>query len=235
MKEKIKKNLEKYPLIYHFVRKFYWKIQTLRARIFGTKLIEKEWINHLPGNFDQIFHPHRKFLIERISLFNPQSVLEIGCGWGPNLFLLAEKFPQIKITGIDINPGSIKLGKEIFKNKEIKNIELKHCKMDALVQFLDKSFDIVLTDASLMCIGPDRIREIIKEIFRVAKKAIILVEWHIKNKEEYDAHVGVWRRDYISLLEEIIPEAEINLTKITPEMWPDENWQKFGYIIEVRL
>jgi len=66
MKQKIKKILEKYPLAYHFIQKFYWKIQALRAKIFGTKLIEREWITHSPGNLDQIYHPHRKFLIEKI-------------------------------------------------------------------------------------------------------------------------------------------------------------------------
>jgi hypothetical protein len=72
-------------------------------------------------------------------------------------------------------------------------------------------------------------------MFRVSKKAIILVEWHIENKEEYDAHIGVWKRNYLNLLKEFIPEKRISLTKITPEMWPDKNWQKYGHIIEVKL
>ena len=237
MKERIKKILKDYPRLYNFTQKLYWKVQIVRANIFGTSLIEKKWINRSPSELSQIYHPHRKFLVDKISLLNPQSILEIGCGWGPNLFLLAEKFPNIKIVGIDINLNEIKQGQEFFKNKGVRNIELKEGKADELFQFSDKSFDIVLTDAVLMYLGPDKIERVIKEMIRIAKKALVLVEWHIfsEGKDIYDPHIGVWKRDYLSLLNKFFPKEKIFLTKITEKLWPDEDWTKFGYLIEVKL
>jgi len=110
-------------------------------------------------------------------------------------------------------------------------------KADELSEFREKEFDVVLTDALLICIGPDKIKRVIKELARISRKGIIMVEWHTPEgiKEIYDPHIGVWRRNYKILLSEIFPRKSIFISKIPTELWPDENWQKFGYIIEVKL
>lgn len=239
MKEKIKSFLVKYPFLYRLFRNIYWKLQSLRAKILGTKLLEKVWQEKdfdLEKELNNLNYPHRQLLVEKISSFEPESILEIGCGYGPNLFLLAKKLPNAKIKGIDIRKNAVEEGKKFLNQNRIFNVELLVKKADELISFEDKSFDVVFTDATLMCIGPDKTKKVIKEIIRVAKKAIILIEWQIENKEEeYDAHIGVWKRDYLNLLKEFVPEKEIILSKITPEMRSDKNWQKFGYIIKVKL
>jgi ubiquinone/menaquinone biosynthesis C-methylase UbiE len=103
---------------------------------------------------------------------------------------------------------------------------------DNLERFPDKSFDVVFTDAVLMYIGADKIGKVAKELQRVAKKAIILVEHHSKQesslgrvKEKY------WLRDYAKLFQPL--SHQISTTKIPAEIWGG-NWGKLGYIIEVR-
>jgi len=36
-----------------------------------------------------------------------------------------------------------------------------------------------------------------------------------------------------ALLKQFVPEEKIRVTKITEEMWPDENWKRLGGVIEV--
>lgn len=131
---------------------------------------------------DSIKHNHRSLLLERISSYSPISrILEIGCGSGPNLYLLSKKFSDAEIVGIDINPAAVQKGNEIFKKDKISNVRLEEGKAQELGGFKDKSFDIVLTDAILIYIDPNEISPIMKEILRVGK-VVILNEWHCFNK-----------------------------------------------------
>ncbi len=179
--------------------------------------------------------------MEKISNFSPFfSILEIGCNCGPNLYLIAKKFPNIEIKGIDINSIAIKYGNELLTKEGISNVKLLVGKADELNQFQDNKFDIVFTDALLIYIGPDKIKKIMQEMFRITRRALILTEWHSENqdKDPYGLgiyHFGCWKRNYVNLLKHFIPKDRIHLTKIPKEIWPDENWQNLGYIIEIIL
>ncbi len=239
MKEKIKNLLKKFPFFYLLAQRIWWGISMLKVKILGTRVIEKKWQrNKKNRDFSNLNYPHRQFLIKRISNFQPfGKILEIGCDYGPNLYLLAKKFPRVKFTGIDINPLAIKEGRKWFEKEGLTNIELLVGKADELSKFLDKSFDIVFTDAVLMYIGQDKIKKLITETARIAKMVLIFIEWHLpdKRKELYDSHIGVWKRDYLNLFKKYFLQEKINISKIPKELWPDENWQKFGYIIEIKL
>ena len=188
--------------------------------------------------FSSLDHPHRPMLIEEINTFQPQSVLEIGCGYGPNLFWLSKKLPNAKIEGIDINPKEIEKGIEYLEESSIYSTEFIRLSVgsaNCLQQFKDKSFDVVFTDAVLMYINPDEIKRVIQEMIRITKKAIIIVDWYSKGPDTYNSHIGNWTRDYQALLKQFISEEQIEIVKIKEEWWPNEDWQKFGYIIKVKL
>jgi ubiquinone/menaquinone biosynthesis C-methylase UbiE len=246
MKNKLKLFLKQFPPLYQLVQAIYWKIRSLRANLLGTKLEEKRWAEIKDKNqiikeyWEGRNHPHRQLLIKRIEPYSPiSSILEIGCNCGQNLYLLAKKFPQAEIKGIDINSMAIQIGNELFKKEDVQNIELLEGRADELSKFPDKSFDIVFTDAVLMYIGPDKIKKTIKEMVRISRKSLVLIEWHVpdQHKDSYDPHIGVWKRDYVSLLEKCFPKEKkkVSLSKIPKELWPDENWQKLGYLIEIKM
>jgi ubiquinone/menaquinone biosynthesis C-methylase UbiE len=245
MKDKIKTLLKRWPSLYYFVQVWYWRVCSLKIRLVGTKIVEKRWAKI--KNKNQIIkeyqegrnHLHRQLLIRKIESYFPvSSILEIGCNCGPNIFLLAKKFPKVEIYGIDINPLAIQIGKEFLTKEGISNVKLLVGKADELNQFQDKSFDIVFTDAVLMYVGPDKIKKVIKETARIAKKVLIFTEWHYKEQKglgAYDPHFGLWKRNYLDLLRDFFSEDQIYISKIPEELWPNENWQKFGYLIEVKL
>lgn len=224
--------------------------------IVGTEAREKEWATrHLhKGNdwnntqhtdeddewvmsyWDSRNHSHRPFLIEKISAFYPfSSILEIGCNCGPNLYLIAKKLPDVEIRGIDINPMAVQKGNQWFAQEGISNVKLSVGKADELEQFQDKSFDIVFTDAVLIYVGADKIQKVIHEMLRVARRALILVEWHCPEPQNSlgTYYAGCWKRNYVTLLRQFVPEEELHYTKITNAIWPDERWQETGAIIEV--
>ena len=120
----------------------------------------------------------------------------------------------------------------------ISNVKLICGKADELHQFRNKSFDIVFTDALLMYIGPDKIKKVISEMFRITRRALIFVEWHCEHQNIDPYGLGIyyfdyWKRSYIDLLKQFISKERIRLTKIPKGIWPVKDWQELGYLIEV--
>lgn len=152
-------------------------------------MTDKEWLDRhlydgegwIEGYWRSRDDPHRSFLVERICKFSPNSVLEIGCACGPNLYHIAKKFPDAEVRGIDINPMAVQKGNEWFKEEGIFNVELEVGKAQELRQFGDKSFDVVFTDTVLIYVSPDEIKHVVKEMLRIGR-VIVLNEWHCFNK-----------------------------------------------------
>jgi ubiquinone/menaquinone biosynthesis C-methylase UbiE len=162
-------------------------------------------------------HPHRDTLIEVLKKIEFKSVLEIGCNCAPNLERIKNEFKATKLAGIDINEQSIKTGRKMLPEADLRVADATN------LPFKDKSFDLILTDAILIYIKPREIRQVISEMSRVGKKAIVMVEW-LSNVE--DKKFGHWRRDYTKLFE------STELTKINN--WGGI-WNSLGFIITVRL
>ena len=252
MRDKLKSFLKRSPGIYNFAKKGYFSFHSTlyRLHLLDTKLEERYWaMRHryegndwgnqenewVRGYWDSRDHSHRSFLIERICEFSPSSILEVGCNCGPNLYLLAKRFPGAKIRGIDINPVAVQKGNEWLARDGIPNVKLLEGKADELGQFQDKSFDVVFTDAVLIYIGPDKIKKVIEEMLRVTRQALILLEWHCFNSKSnpLGVYAGHWMRDYVALLKEFVPERKIQVIKLPEELWSDENWQRYGGVVEV--
>ena len=218
------------------------KIKRLANKIFGTKVdelywkfrhfIDRSWAESYISK-ESISHPHRKILIDKISNYFPfDSILEIGCASGPNLYLLTKKFPQTKFYGIDISKKAIGTGQNYFKKEKIKNVFLESGRAEDLKKFPDKSINLIFTDATLIYEGPDKINLIIKEMLRLAKKAIILCEQHTDSFGGY--YKDHWIHNYKLLFNKFVSEKKIKITKISPEVW-EGDWGKYGYLIEIIL
>lgn len=145
------------------------------------------------------------------------------------------------MVGIDINPVAIQKGNEWLAQEGISNVRLVAGRADELQAIPDKSFDIVFTDALLLYIGPDKITKVVKEMIRIARRALIFLEWHYFESGQKDPRgLGVyfrgnWKRDYGALLRQFVGEERIHLTKIAKDIWPDKNWSEVGAVIEVIL
>jgi ubiquinone/menaquinone biosynthesis C-methylase UbiE len=260
VKKRVALLLKRWPTLYRSAANTYSALKPvhLMELLVGTRAREREWATRhlrkgererddwdkgsndwIKGYWDSQNHPHRTFLIETIFKFNPSSILEIGCNCGPNLCLLARKFPDAVIIGIDINPIAVQKGNEWLSQEGFSNVKLLEGKADELRQFQDKSFDVVFTDAVLIYIGPDKIKNVMKEMIRITRKALILMEWHSFEPEKNDPyglgvyHYGNRKRDYVALLKQFVSGEQIHITKITEDIWSDKNWKEVGAVIEV--
>jgi ubiquinone/menaquinone biosynthesis C-methylase UbiE len=215
-------------------------------------LREQSWIENYWKSRD---HPHRHFLIETISKYSPESILEIGCASGPNLYLAAKRLPKAEIRGIDINPLAVQKGNEWLAQEGISNAEIEVGRAQELDHFADRKFDVVFTDAVLIYIGPNEIEHVLKAMLRIGK-VVVLYEWYIFSRtlayllSQYHYlrtrnalfmprsaslgfYVGHWTRDYEILFKKFVPKERIHVTKLPKEVWNDKGWRRWGAIIEV--
>ena len=57
-------------------------------------------------------------LVCRIRKQNPKKIIDIGCGPGNSTQILAQKWPEADIIGVDISPAMIEKAKKSFPNQK---------------------------------------------------------------------------------------------------------------------
>ena len=98
--------------------KIYWFLQRVLRKVIGTSVDELKFYKRdtadVREGFSNLEHPYRKWLasriIDKVSDQTKYKILELGCGWGPNLVTLSQQAPCAQLIGIDISPASIKEG-----------------------------------------------------------------------------------------------------------------------------
>ncbi len=164
-------------------------------------------------------HSHRDKIIEVLKTIKFDSILEVGCNCGANFYKIKQAFPNVKMAGVDINSDSIETGRRLVPEAEFKTGRAEK------IPYPDKSFDVVLTDATLIYVPKENIGKAISEMKRVAKKALVMCEWHCERMSGLgDMVCSHWVRDYGELLGD-----DIDLVKIND--FEDEGWLSFGNII----
>lgn len=158
------------------------------------------------------------------------------------MYLLRQRFPDAELRGVDINGAAIEVGRAWFAQEGIQSIHLSLGRADDLSQFPDGAFDVVFTHAVLLYIGPDKIQKVVLDMLRVARKALILSEWHEPAAGDRDRcglgllHRDHWKRDYVALLRQFVHEDQIEVTRAPAAIWPEDApaWRELGTIVEVR-
>lgn len=250
--KKVKVVLEKYPRINRIVRSvclpLAMKCSGLKQYFIRNKLGDLwthrggDWAD---GYWESREHSHRSYLVDRIAEFSlVTSVLEIGCASGPNLYLLAKRFPDAEIEGIEINPEAVRTGNERLSESGVSNVKLSEGRAEDLSRFKDNSFDVVFTDAVLIYIGRNVIQEVTENMLRIARKGLVMMEHHYfeprkKNGGREFTIPGepfpIWVRDYRALLTQFVPDESIRIDKLTDEIWEGESEGKYRALIQVNL
>lgn len=125
------------------------------------------------------------WILKKINEIEPENILEVGCGFGRNIrFLVDNKFPAEKITGIDISSTMIKQAKKYLVNKKVKLIEADIVNLP----FRENEFFLTLSHGVLMHVAPKDIDKAVREIFRVTKDYFICVEQNYNGNEYTFVH-----------------------------------------------
>jgi 2-polyprenyl-3-methyl-5-hydroxy-6-metoxy-1,4-benzoquinol methylase len=114
-------------------------------------------------------------LFDQLKL-TPTSILDIGCGGGQFCHILAKKYPNTSILGIDLNPNAIAFAKK-NKPQELNSVHYK-LQNDKTLPFEENSFDVVT--ATLVChhMEEEELSVFLKHCYQVAKHAVILNDLH---------------------------------------------------------
>jgi ubiquinone/menaquinone biosynthesis C-methylase UbiE len=113
---------------------------------------------------------YSKMALERLSVVEGETVLEIGVGTGHCLKWMAELVgPTGNVCGIDISPGMIaKTRKRLEKDRSANRAEL--CCGDATrLPFVESAFDAVFMSFTLEVFDTPEIREVLVQIKKVLK------------------------------------------------------------------
>jgi ubiquinone/menaquinone biosynthesis C-methylase UbiE len=97
-------------------------------------------------------------------------LLDLCCGYGRLVYFLNEKFPQLRIHGIDYMETMVEKGKNQFKDRLHISFEAKNA-FD-LSQFYDKSFDVTVIHKTISWLP--YYESILTEAIKVSRKKIYI-------------------------------------------------------------
>jgi trans-aconitate 2-methyltransferase len=107
-------------------------------------------------------------LVSRIKFDNPSKIIDIGCGPGNSTQVLAQRWPDSNIIGIDNSPAMIEKAKKDYPDQ---NWEILDAGKD---EFHDK-YDIIFSNATIQWI-PDH-EALFKKLFRsLNKRGLIAIQ-----------------------------------------------------------
>lgn len=173
-----------------------------------------------PYNQFKEIRNEKKFVANKLEGLQFDSVLEFGSQWGEVLVVIKDKFPEVKVVGIDID-------KEVTNSaRNITNLDLRIG--DILNNgFHNKEFDVVVADALFCMMRPEDVEQGFKEMVRIARKYIVLVE--LKGSAIGLVHGGRTGANWSDLFLKygMICTSE---EKITTDMWDATPWSETGHI-----
>lgn len=173
-------------------------------------------------------HPHRERIIKVLRDRPFTSLCELGCASGPNLLRIHKEFPTVQLGGTDVSEDAIDMAKKVFINGVF---EVRSA--DDLF-FSDNSVDVVLTDMTLIYLDPFRIKKALREMKRVARRYVVLVELHHGSwlmRQALRFTSGYHAYDYGKLLKEA-GFYDVEVSRLTESDWPGGQPQKtYGNVI----
>ena len=132
-------------------------------------------------------------LIERYSLTNDSSLLDVGCGKGYLLYEMQRILPGMRIVGFDVSQHGLD-----DRHPEFTGELLIHRAQDAY-PFTDDEFDLVISLATLHNLRLFELDVALREIERVGKQAYVMAESYRNELEMFN--LECWALTAESLLD----------------------------------
>lgn len=154
------------------------------------------------------------WIAERIKRLGPESILEVGCGYGKQLRALRQRL-DVPIVGIDFSPTQLAAARDYLADSAIELV----LGSGAALPFADKSFDLVLTSAVILHNRPEVAERIRREIVRVARR------WAVHN-EDTDVSYNRYGYDTASWYQNV----GISLVEVGP-IRIDAEWERTQFCV----
>jgi SAM-dependent methyltransferase len=153
-------------------------------------------------------------LIRFIERLRPGRVLEVGCGNGINLILLAGRFPEIAFTGIELTEAGHRAARSLQEERDLPQSlrdyaplpladptafrRIRFCQGNATsLPFGDGEFDLVITVLALEQM--ERVRpQALREVARVARRHTLMIEPFREVNSAFWPRLNVLRHNYFT-------------------------------------
>ena len=176
------------------------------ASDFGDKYTKRCQIDYKPRV------PMFKKLLKGLEI---ESVLEVGANMGHNLVAINEA-RGADVFGIDINKYAIE--------NALMPIEYGSAYK---LPYDDDTFDLVYTAGVLIHIPPDKLKSAMKELYRVSKKYVLMIEYPADEERgrkyrDFGNKQGVWARPYGHLFQRLFENARLVKTGSMKDIGKDK-------------
>jgi len=119
------------------------------------------------------------------------SMLELGCGSGANLWMMAAE--GFKVSGLDLSPSGIEICRNQLQRRDLA-ADLRVASMTEL-PFDDASFDYVCDVASMQHLDLNQHKECLKESLRVLRPGSAFFSYHLGWRSSCVAAIDSWVDD----------------------------------------
>ena len=162
----------------------------------------------------------------RLKLFNEvnfkkfSSVLDYGGGHGVNLKIIKDVHKDLKLNYMDISKN---------KSSEVKIINENIYKMSINVldvnrlQNMERNFDLVFTDAVLIYINKNNIKNLLKKLINSSKKTLLFHELTYEHSKDSIKYFNI--HNYRKIINKINPRLKVKILKSTKYGSP---WNSHG-------
>jgi SAM-dependent methyltransferase len=213
-------------------------VQSLRTLAFRTGTIKWwwRWRHLIDGSYREAppptdaVDPHREQLWSLIAPFDPGSLIEVGCGDGANLALFARKSPSLRLSAIDVNPHAIGIAEQRVRTEGGTAGEFRHGSAERL-PFPDSCADVALSDAVFMYLPPAQAVAALREMRRVARRAIVVHTFADDGLTESAVGGGNWVHPLARMIGLAIPDGVVSRR---PSLLRSGQWGDFGTAYLVR-
>lgn len=133
--------------------------------------------------WDTLHAPHRDALVETLRALPPfETLLEVGCGPGVNLWRIQEAFPEADLTGLDVSQAAVNDGAARFAAADHEGrlsgtgrVALCAGELPEALKAMG-DVDVVLSCYVLAYLPPREILPTLTALLQLAQQAIVLAE-----------------------------------------------------------
>lgn len=188
-------------------------------------------------------------LVRLLERLKPRSVLEVGCGNGVNLMLLAGRFPGVSFTGVELTREGARAATELQRADELPKPMQAFAPLPLLdvgafrrVRFVqgdasrlplaDRSVDLVVTILALEQM--ERVRQLaLAEIARVAGRHTLMIEPFREFNERGPTRRYIVARDYFQGRIADLPSHGLEPELVLND-FPQEFYLRAGAVVAAR-
>lgn len=180
----------------------------------------------------------RDRLLKEMKISEGENVLEIGCGTGRNLIILAKKYPRTRFFGLDASAAMLETARRKIRAENIENITIKKALADDFsfdeTFDLKRNFDVIFFSYSISMIPSWK--EAIENALRNLEtgKSLYIVDFYDqRNLPLWFRKIltGWLRRFDVKFPKDLIPYLEILERRKTGVMKLEPLFKSYSFII----